>query len=257
MNAIALTDQEVRVLFRVTEQAGIEVDAPEFKHASESAQRYKDRHGSLDAWEFKGMPLGAELARIDREASAQRKAAIKAAGIRPRYTSASEVRGVLSGAHDACMGAGRKPGASELLRNAGVPAREATKLASKGSVHAAKAWQELEDHPARQAMREQGVLSRRKGRAAVSGSLAGTVAALYSLAGHTKALQRLGVVEDEVTKLKAQIAALETRQTLTEAGEHWHNVARRMLASGDGPTAIASATGQKVNTVKQFVKRNR
>ncbi|VVO81074.1 hypothetical protein PS900_01816 [Pseudomonas fluorescens] len=61
----------------------------------------------------------------------------------------------------------------------------------------------------------------------------------------------------EVAELKAQLAQQSVRIDVVESGEHWHDVARRLLASGHGPTAIAKATGQKVNTVKQFVKRNR
>lgn len=61
-------------------------------------------------------------------------------------------------------------------------------------------------------------------------------------------------VQEQVSKaLKQHDARLE----IIEAGGHWHDVARRMLAGGSGPTAIANATGQKVNTVKQFLKRNR
>ncbi|MOA62789.1 hypothetical protein D3C78_1883150 [compost metagenome] len=61
-------------------------------------------------------------------------------------------------------------------------------------------------------------------------------------------------VQAEVAKVQKQN---DIRLGIIEAGEHWHDIARRLLAAGDGPTAIAKATGQKVNTVKQFLKRNR
>ncbi|VVP75450.1 hypothetical protein PS918_01791 [Pseudomonas fluorescens] len=222
-----------------------------------SASAHFQKNGTLDGWSPKRHCVGSEFARIARDASAQRKAALQAVGFKPRYATAPEVRHVMKTAHDVCMTEGTKPSAAAMLREAGVPAKEATRLASKGNRNIATEWQAQSQHAARTAMREQGVLTRRKENAATSGTLAGTVAALYSLADHTKDRQRLSAVEDEVAKLKAQVAALETRQTITEAGEHWHVVARRMLVAGDGPTAIANATGQKVNTVKQFVKRSR
>ncbi|WP_286790458.1 MULTISPECIES: helix-turn-helix domain-containing protein [unclassified Pseudomonas] len=232
---------------------------PAYSQLSGSAASHKQQHGSLADWSpriRKGSNLAAEFARIDREADAKRKAATQAAGIQPRYASKAEVQHVMRVAHDACM-TDDQPSASAMLREAGVPAEEATRLASKHSIHTEKAWQELENHPARVAMREHEVTSRRKERGALSGSLAGTVAALYSLAEHTKDRQRLSAIEDEVAKLKARVASLETRQTVTEIGEHWHDIARCMRASGATPTEIAKATGQLVNTVKQYLKRNR
>ncbi|MBB3273446.1 hypothetical protein FHW75_004657 [Pseudomonas sp. OG7] len=222
-----------------------------------SAQAHFEKHGTLDGWSPKRHAVGSDLARIDREAAAKRKAVFQAAGFKPRYATVPEVRHVMKTAHDACMLDGTRPSAAAMLRDAGVPAREATRLASKSNRNIAPEWRAQEQHPARAAMREQGVLTRRKENAATGGTLAGTVAALYSLADHTKDRQRLSAVEDEVAKLKAQVAALETRQTVTETGEHWHDIALRMSADGDGPTAIANATGQKLNTVKQFIKRSR
>jgi hypothetical protein len=256
--APAMTDQQATstILRRVREEVPT-AQGNAVTPYLQAGMAYFRKHGHLDGWNLKGRSVGAEFAQIDREAAAKRSAVLKAAGFKPRYATAPEVRHVMKTAHDVCMTNGTKPSAAAMLRDAGVPAKEATRLASKGNRNIATEWQAQAQHAARTAMREQGVLTRRKENAATSGTLAGTVAALYSLADHTKDRQRLGAVEDEVAKLKAQIAALETRQTLTEAGEHWHAVARRMLAAGDGPTAIANTTGQKVNTVKQFVKRNR
>lgn len=255
--AVVWTVREQIRAMKLVNDACPNLDGNALSNTLRSASSYFQIHGTLDGWSPKRHAVGSELARIDREASAQRRAVFQSAGFKPRYATTPEVRHVMKTAHDVCMTDGTKPSAAAMLRDAGVPAKEATRLASKGNRNIATEWQAQAQHAARTAMREQGVLTRRKENAATSGTLAGTVAALYSLADHTKDRQRLGAVEYEVAKLKAQIAALETRQTLTEAGEHWHAVARRMLAAGDGPTAIANTTGQKVNTVKQFVKRNR
>lgn len=261
---IPLTEQEQFKLFAVAREAGIDCAGPAFRSVSKSAQDYKRKHGDLNDWTYEGQSIGAAFARIDRAAAAERRAVLEAAGVKPRYVTKAEVQHVMKTAHDACMADGNKPSASAMLRDAGVPAKTANKLASKRSLHTTEAWAAQEQHPARVAMREQGVLSRRKERGAVSGSLAGTVAALYSLAEHTKDLQRLSTVEQaqarmesEIASLKARLAAVETRQDITEAGEHWHAVALRMRSEGGTPTTIAQATGQQVNTVKKYLQRNR
>lgn len=222
---------------------------------------YFNKHGNLDGWNLKGRSVGAEFAQIDREAAAKRSAVLKAAGFSPRYATMAEVQHVMKIAHDACMADGNKPSASAMLRDAGVPAKTANKLASKRSIHSTKAWDQQEQHPSRVAMREQGVLSRRKERGAVSGSLAGTVAALYSLAEHTKDRQRLSAVEQaqarmesEIAALKAQLAQHEVRMDVTEAGIDAKATAILMRIEGKSLGDIASALGRKRATVQSWVR---
>lgn len=224
---------------------------------------YFNKHGNLDGWNLKGRSVGAEFAQIEREAAARRSAVLKAAGFTPRYATMAEVHHVMKIAHDACMADGNKPSASAMLRDAGVPAKTANKLASKRSLHTTKAWDQQEHHPARVAMREQGVLSRRKERGAVSGSLAGTVAALYSLAEHTKDRQRLSAVEQaqarmesEIAALKAQLAQHEVRMDVAEAGLDWKTEAVCLKADGLNAGEIARRLGQKYATVRQHLHRH-
>lgn len=239
---------------RRMKETGIALDGNNIERATNSAMKYLKLHGNLDAW-TPVLSLGRAFKQIDEEAAAKRKELIKAAGFQPRYATEEEVRNVLTQAHEVCMTDEDKPSASALFRKQHVPAKEANKLASRSSPHTSKVWRELESHPARKAMRDQGVLSHRKERAAITGSIAGTVASLYDLAGHTKDRQRLSNVESEVALLKVQLAALAQRQAVTESGEHWHDIAKRMRAQEASYGAIAEATGQSRNTVISYLRR--
>lgn len=86
--------------------------------------------------------------------------------------------------------------------------------------------------------------------------MAGTVAALYSLAEHTKDRQRLSAFEAELTELREFRVATEQRLAVVESGEHWHAIALRMKADGATSAAIARATGQKPDTVKKYLQRH-
>lgn len=229
---------------------------------------YFQKYHHLDDWNPKsraGKSVAGEIARIDREARQARAQAIKAAGFKPRYASKAEVKHVMRSAHDACM-TDTQPSASALLRDAGVPAKEATRLASKRSIHTASAWEELENHPARVAMREHKVTSRRKERGATGGSLAGTVAALYSLAEHTKDRERISSLEAarttieekqdamqaEINALKAQLAAQATRNALDDAGVDPKAEAQRMRKEGMSIGDISKAVGRSKSTVHSW-----
>lgn len=87
----------------------------------------------------------------------------------------------------------------------------------------------------------------------------GTMAhSLKAVRKHFLNAQMLEFIQSQVqAEVSKALRQHDTRLEIIEAGEHWHDIARRMLTTGNGPTAIAKATGQKVNTVKQFLKRNR
>ncbi|MNR47036.1 hypothetical protein D3C85_1660890 [compost metagenome] len=91
-------------------------------------------------------------------------------------------------------------------------------------------------------------------------TLAGGVVALYQRADVAK---RLAVQADDIAELKARVAALEAgqasmerRQEITESGEHWHDIARRMRSEGASYGVIAQSTGQKLDTVKKHIRRS-
>jgi hypothetical protein len=161
---------------------------------------------------------------------------------------------MLKFAHDACMVDGHRPSASALFRDVGVPAAEASKLASRNSPHSEKVWAALEGHPARQAMREHGVLSRRKERVAVSSSLAGTVSALYSFADHTKDKQQLSDHQRRIEELEARLSACEVRHELEDAGLDAKAEALKLHQQGKGYKAIAASIGRSQSTVRNWVK---
>lgn len=147
------------------------------------------------------------------------------------------------------------------LLDAGVPAEEVARITSKTGARrkVKKALQKHAHHENAQRMIQSE--GKREYMRMAADTLAGS---LEGIAINMKTQARLARLEAAATALAVEVAELrafriatEARLEVVEAGEHWHDVARRMLADGSGPTAIAKATGQLVNTVKQFVKRNR
>lgn len=147
------------------------------------------------------------------------------------------------------------------LLDAGVPADEVARITSKTGARrkVKKSLQKHALHPNAQRMIQ--TTGKREYMRMAADTLSGS---LEGIAVNMKTQARLARLEAATTALAAEVAELrafriatEARLEVVEAGEHWHDVARRMLADGSGPTAIANATGQLVNTVKQFVKRNR
>lgn len=147
------------------------------------------------------------------------------------------------------------------LLDAGVPAEEVARITSKTGARrkVKKALQKHAHHENAQRMIQ--TEGKREYLRMAADTLSGS---LEGIAVNMKTQARLARLEAAATALAVEVAELrafriatEARLEVVEAGEHWHDVARRMLAAGSGPTAIAKATGQLVNTVKQFVKRNR
>lgn len=151
---IQLTEQEQLQLYSVAREAGIQLSDPAFSRVRKSAHDCKRKHGNLNDLNYTGRSVGAKFARIDRAAAAERQAVLKAAGFKPRYATKSEVQHVMRTAHNACVLDEGRPSTSAMLRDAGVPAKAANKLASRGSVHTEEVRRELDNHPVRVAMRE-------------------------------------------------------------------------------------------------------
>ncbi|NVL47857.1 helix-turn-helix domain-containing protein, partial [Pseudomonas syringae pv. actinidiae] len=153
LTAAAWTPREQMRAMKMVNDACPGLDGNALLNTLKSASTHFQTHSTLDGWSPKRHSVGSEFARIDREASAQRRAALQAAGFKPRYATAPEVRHVMKTAHDVCMTEGTKPSAAAMLRDAGVPAKEATRLASKGNRNISTEWQAQSQHPARTAMR--------------------------------------------------------------------------------------------------------
>lgn len=86
----------------------------------------------------------------------------------------------------------------------------------------------------------------------------GTMAhSLKAVRKHFLNAQMLELIQSQVqAEVAKALRQHDTRLEIIESGEHWHDIARRMRVDGKGPKAIASATGQPVNTVKSWVRRN-
>ncbi|OSR70521.1 hypothetical protein BV326_02913 [Pseudomonas syringae pv. actinidiae] len=86
----------------------------------------------------------------------------------------------------------------------------------------------------------------------------GTMAhSLKAVRKHFLNAQMLELIQSQVqAEVAKALRQHDTRLNIIESGEHWHDIARRMRAEGKGPKAIATTTGQPVNTVKSWVRRN-
>lgn len=254
---VCLDTQEHVSLHKAVRTAGHEITdangnaSPALAQFRQSALEYKSQHGSLDGWTpgpaKPARTLGAELARIEQDARRARREVLKAAGVQPRYLSLAEAEHVISGALNACM-ADKPPKATALLREAGVSPKDAAKLASRGSPHISRVWNENRQHPNREMMHMTKVMTRRQERHIQSGSLANAVEGIYYSAAHAKDRQKLADHEQRIRELEAKMAALE-------AGDNWKAIAERMRAEGASHNAIAQAIGKTRDAVAGYLRR--
>ncbi|EHK71437.1 hypothetical protein PPL19_07126 [Pseudomonas psychrotolerans L19] len=261
---VCLDTQEQISLHKAVRTAGHEsTDAsgnasPALAQFRQSALEYKSQHGSLDGWTpgpaTPARTLGAELARIEQDARRARREAIKAAGVQTRYLSLAEAEHVISGALNACMD-DKPPKATALLREAGVSPKDAAKLASRGSPHIVRVWNETRQHPNRQIMTMTKVMTRRHERNIQSGSLANAVEGIYYNAAHAKDRQKLADHERQLADQKQRIRELEAKMAALEAGDNWKVIAERMRAEGASHSAIAQAIGKTRDAVAGYLRR--
>lgn len=254
---VCLDTQEQISLHKAVRTAGHEpTDAsgnasPALAQFRQSALEYKSQHGSLEGWTpgpaKPARTLGAELARIEQDARRARREAIKAAGVQTRYLSLAEAEHVIRGALNACMD-DKPPKATALLREAGVSPKDAAKLASRGSPHIVRVWNETRQHPNRDVMHMTKVMTRRHERNIQSGSLANAVEGIYYSAAHAKDRQKLADHEQRIKEMEARLAALE-------AGDNWKAIAERMRAEGASHNAIAQAIGKTRDAVAGYLRR--
>ncbi|UNB61699.1 hypothetical protein [Pseudomonas syringae group genomosp. 7] len=255
---------DVPFVIRALKDAGISL--AQLSNYVAKAEQYKIKHGELAGWTVNG---GGNAQAVYREhfkrEQASRKQAQKelaAIGHKSLYPTYHAVRDMLTAAHDSAFEAVR-PSGREILRglhpNQEVVVTFAKRVPKK---HTRRALSELQNHPTSKRLDKQGLRGTRDIAAITGASMAGSVAELYRRADVAKRLEQQDVLVLEVADLKARLAALEARTTasearheITEACGHWHDVAKRMRADGASYGTIATATGQKPDTVKKFIQR--
>lgn len=143
--------------------------------------------------------------------------------------------------------AGKRPNVTEYARARGSSARHLRAVQRRDTTQSnAAAFEKHKEHP---------VLKLIADHSKATDMNKGTVTRALRKAGEQYTLaQRVSVLE---AQMKLQAELLERRFSIIESGAHWHDVARELRSQGKGPTAIAELTGQRVNTVKQFLKRER
>lgn len=242
----AWEQQDGMIVSAVCRAVGVPTSSP----ILDKAEAFKKKHGTLDGWSpvAKGS-LAGDLFRIEREAARQRAEVLAQYGKKPQHITALQVCEVFSAGLDN-IAAGRAPNVSAELRVMGntswsntVRAKDTSKLNAAALAHHA-------EHIAMQTINTS---------ALVVGELhKGTMAAsLKKVRTQFLNAQTVQAIEDRVTaRIEKTMAAQDIRLTMLEEGRCWKAQAAEMRAAGKGAKAIAAATGQSVNTVKSWVKRN-
>lgn len=159
---------------------------------------------------------------------------------------------ILEGLDDIAQG--RAPSGTRYLRNRGKGVEYVNKVRSlRNDSQNAKALQSLAGHTVLRTIDESALEVSAMHRGTLSGCLKNVAAHYINAEKLTEQVRR--EVAKATASLVAEQAATNKRLEIVEAGEHWHTVARRMRSEGQGPSAIAQATGQKLNTVKVYLKR--
>lgn len=249
--SLALTAGEQRGIMQAAlahDRQGGQLFQRLYQQYATQAQEFKQQHGHLLGWTpDHGGSLFRELRQIDLRSRQEKLEVLKAHGVEFHRLSAGEHAAIYRAGLDA-IAEGQTPNVSEGLRviastkrnpekwRATVQRRDVTKLN-------ASALQANEGHAVMQTIGANDADHKNMHHGTIARSLR-AVRKQFSLA------QRLARLEQET-------AAQAQRLTIIEGGGHWHDIARSMRAQGAGPTAIAKATGQNLNTVKQFLKRSR
>lgn len=141
--------------------------------------------------------------------------------------------------------AGKRPNVTGYARERGSSARHIRAVQQRDTTRSnAAAFEQHREHPVLKLIADHGKATDMN-NGTVTRSLR-KVGEQYTLA------QRVAALEAQVQR---QAELMERRFSIIESGTHWHDVARDLRSQGKGPTAIAELTGQRVNTVKQFLKR--
>ena len=257
---------DVPFVIRALKEVGISL-----AHLSQyvaKAEQYKIKHGELAGWTVNGGGNAQAVYRehFKREQASRRQARDELAklGHKAIYPTYRNVKDLLTEAHDRAFYAREdRPSGREILRGLHADQEVVVTFAKRiPKKHTKRALGELQGHPTSKRLEKQGLRGARDLAAITGATMAGSVAELYQRADVAKRLEQQEALTQEVADLKARLAALEARTAasearhdITEAGGHWHDVAKRMRADGASYGAIATATGQKPDTVKKFIQR--
>lgn len=145
------------------------------------------------------------------------------------------------------IAAGKRPNVTGYMRDRGCTDRHIRAVQQRDTTRSnTAAFEQHREHHVLQLIAEHGKATDMN-KGTVTRSLR-KVGEQYTLA------QRVAALEVQVQR---QADMIERRFSIIEAGEHWHDVARRLLAEGATQNSIARSTGQKVDTVKKFIRRER
>lgn len=176
----------------------------------------------------------------------ERNQCLQQNGIDPERIGKAEVAEYIGKGLDD-IEAGKRPNVTGYARERGSSDRHIRAVQQRDTTRSNEAaFEQHKEHPVMRLIADHSnVTDMHKGT--VTRSLR-KVGEQYTLA------QRVAALE---AQMKAQADMLERRFSIIEAGEHWHDVARRLLAEGATQNRIARITGQKVDTVKKFIRRER
>lgn len=257
---------DVPFVIRAMKAAGISL--AQLSHYMAKAEQHKLKHGELAGWTVNGggnaQSVFREHFKRDQASRKQAQKELAALGYKALYPTYRNVKDLLTVAHDRAFDAkGDRPSGRDILRGL-HPDREVVVTFAKRvpKKHTKRALGELQGHPTSKRLERQGLRGARDLAAITGATMAGSVAELYQRAEVAKRLEQQEALTQEVADLKVRLAALEARTAasekrheVTEAGGHWHDIAKRMRAEGASYGKIAEATGQKPDTVKKFIQR--
>ncbi|HDS0931095.1 TPA: hypothetical protein QDZ23_005871 [Pseudomonas putida] len=222
-----------------------------------SAQTFLAQHGTLDGWSPTAGELGGTFQqarfKMHQRHKEEARELAKQHGRKAQWLNQKDTdQCIREGLDDIAQG--RAPSGTRYLRNRGKGAEYVNKVRSlRNDSQNAKALQSLAEHTVLRTIDESALEVSAMHRGTLSGCLKNVAAHYINAEKLTEQVRR--EVAKATASLMVEQAATNKRLEIVEAGEHWHDIARRMRSEGQGPSAIAQATGQKLNTVKVYLKR--
>ncbi|WP_312906183.1 hypothetical protein [Stutzerimonas nitrititolerans] len=238
-------------------KVGISPTGPAIDCATISAKKYLTQHKTLDGW----CPLAGGTGDTFQQArfKLHQRHKEEARELAKQYDR--KAHWLSQKATDQCIreglddiAEGKAPSGIRYLRNRGKGDEYVNKVRSlRNDSQNAKALESLAGHTVLRSIHDSALEVSAMHRGTLSGCLK-NVAAHYINAEKLSEQVRREVAK-ATASIRAEQAATSRRLEVLEAGEHWHNIAKRMRAENVSYGAIATATGQKVDTVKKYLKR--
>jgi hypothetical protein len=237
--------------------AGIERTAATVARATTSANKHFVEYGTLDGWCLaaggKGETFQQARFKLHQRHKEEARELAKQHGRKAQWLSQQDTdQCIREGLND--IAEGKASSGTRYLRNRGKSDEYVNKVRSlRNDSQNAKALQTLADHTVMRVIHESALEVSAMHRGTLSGCLK-NVAAHYINAEKLSEQVRREVAK-ATASIRAEQAATSKRLDIVEAGEHWHDIAKRMRAENVSYGAIATATGQKADTVKKYLKR--